>query len=302
VIGKIPEILLDNTDRNRTSPFAFTGNKFEFRAVGSKSNCAKSITVLNAAVAQQLEKFGKEIEVLIDKKDMKKDDAIFNALRDNLKGIKNILFEGDGYSEERKSNTKLNLNHFPVQTLVDLLLIADRYEVPVLVNVCEDGLCARIEEDTAVALLVLAEQFNTYRLRRKCFEFLACHPDLLTSEILEDLPEHLKHELIGLHTWVRPNFTGNGSSLVDESKNIFTSNMAVNRNIFDGDASTVDIFAASSSVDASNMFAAVSAATNGGISAPVADINGLEEEEIGLLLDENSDNDSSNEEVGDIFS
>ncbi|MAV78911.1 MAG: glutamine synthetase type III [Flavobacteriaceae bacterium] len=99
VIGKIPEILLDNTDRNRTSPFAFTGNKFEFRAVGSKSNCAKSITVLNAAVAQQLQKFGKEVEALIEKKDMKKDDAIFNALRDNLKGIKNILFEGDGYSE-----------------------------------------------------------------------------------------------------------------------------------------------------------------------------------------------------------
>ena len=99
VIGKIPEILLDNTDRNRTSPFAFTGNKFEFRAVGSKSNCAKSITVLNAAVAQQLEKFGNEVEDLIEKKDMKKDDAIFNALRDNLKGIKNILFEGDGYSD-----------------------------------------------------------------------------------------------------------------------------------------------------------------------------------------------------------
>lgn len=99
VIGKIPEILLDNTDRNRTSPFAFTGNKFEFRAVGSKSNCAKSITVLNAAVAQQLAKFGNEVEDLIEKKDMKKDDAIFNALRDNLKGIKNILFEGDGYSD-----------------------------------------------------------------------------------------------------------------------------------------------------------------------------------------------------------
>lgn len=102
VIGKIPEILLDNTDRNRTSPFAFTGNKFEFRAVGSKSNCAKSITVLNAVVAQQLEKFGKEVEILINKKDMKKDDAIFNALRDNLKGIKNILFEGDSYSEAWK--------------------------------------------------------------------------------------------------------------------------------------------------------------------------------------------------------
>ncbi len=112
VIGKIPEILLDNTDRNRTSPFAFTGNKFEFRAVGSKSNCAKSITVLNAAVAQQLEKFGKEVEVLIEEKDMKKDDAIFNALRDNIKGIKNILFEGDGYSDSwTKEAKKRGLSH-----------------------------------------------------------------------------------------------------------------------------------------------------------------------------------------------
>lgn len=112
VIGKIPEILLDNTDRNRTSPFAFTGNKFEFRAVGSKSNCAKSVTVLNAAVAQQLEKFSKEVEALIEVKGMKKDDAIFNALRDNLKGIKNILFEGDGYSEEwKKKAVERGLSH-----------------------------------------------------------------------------------------------------------------------------------------------------------------------------------------------
>lgn len=102
VIGKIPEILLDNTDRNRTSPFAFTGNKFEFRAVGSKSNCAKSVTTLNAAVAQQLENFGREVQILVEEKNMKKDDAIFNALRDNLKDIKKILFEGDGYSEEWK--------------------------------------------------------------------------------------------------------------------------------------------------------------------------------------------------------
>ncbi|MGA0373082.1 MAG: glutamine synthetase III [Flavobacteriaceae bacterium] len=117
VIGKIPEILLDNTDRNRTSPFAFTGNKFEFRAVGSKSNCAKSVTVLNAAVAQQLEKFAKEVDNLIEEKDMKKDDAIFNALRDNLKGINNILFEGDGYSEswvkEAKKRGLSNIQNTP---------------------------------------------------------------------------------------------------------------------------------------------------------------------------------------------
>lgn len=100
VVGKIPEILLDNTDRNRTSPFAFTGNKFELRAVGSKSNCAKPMTVLNSIVARQLIDFKKEVDALIDKKGLKKDEAIFNVLREYIKASKKIRFEGDGYSEE----------------------------------------------------------------------------------------------------------------------------------------------------------------------------------------------------------
>ncbi|THD66542.1 glutamine synthetase type III [Robertkochia marina] len=100
VVGKIPEILLDNTDRNRTSPFAFTGNKFELRAVGSKSNCAKPMTVLNSIVARQLIDFKKEVDALIAKKELKKDEAIFNVLREYIKASKKIRFEGDGYSEE----------------------------------------------------------------------------------------------------------------------------------------------------------------------------------------------------------
>ncbi|MGJ8666701.1 MAG: glutamine synthetase III [Patiriisocius sp.] len=99
VVGKIPEILLDNTDRNRTSPFAFTGNKFEFRAVGSTANCAKPMTVLNAIVAQQLMKFKVQVDGLIKDKKMKKDDAIFNVLREYIKDSKRIRFEGDGYGE-----------------------------------------------------------------------------------------------------------------------------------------------------------------------------------------------------------
>ncbi len=100
VVGKIPDVLLDNTDRNRTSPFAFTGNKFEFRAVGSTANCSNSMTTLNAIVAKQLRDFKVEVDALIDSKDMKKDDAIFNVLREYIKHSKKILFEGDGYSEE----------------------------------------------------------------------------------------------------------------------------------------------------------------------------------------------------------
>src|SRR5690606_18833671 len=99
VVGKIPDVLLDNTDRNRTSPFAFTGNKFEFRAVGSTANCANPMTVLNTIVAKQLRDFKVEVDKLIKKKEMKKDDAIFNVLREYIKKSKNILFEGNGYGE-----------------------------------------------------------------------------------------------------------------------------------------------------------------------------------------------------------
>ncbi len=106
VVGKIPDVMLDNTDRNRTSPFAFTGNKFEFRAVGSSANCANAMTTLNSIVAKQLRAFKKEVDTLVEKKDLKKDEAIFNVLREYIKETKNILFEGDGYSDAWEKEAK----------------------------------------------------------------------------------------------------------------------------------------------------------------------------------------------------
>lgn len=106
VVGKIPDVLLDNTDRNRTSPFAFTGNKFEFRAVGSSANCAVAMTTLNSIVAKQLKDFKVEVDALIEKKGLKKDEAIFNILREYIKETKAILFEGDGYSEAWEKEAK----------------------------------------------------------------------------------------------------------------------------------------------------------------------------------------------------
>ena len=106
VVGKIPDVLLDNTDRNRTSPFAFTGNKFEFRAVGSTANCANPMTVLNTIIAKQLKDFKEEVDALIEKKDLKKDEAVFNVLREYIKSSKNILFEGNGYSEAWEKEAK----------------------------------------------------------------------------------------------------------------------------------------------------------------------------------------------------
>lgn len=97
-IGRIPEIILDNTDRNRTSPFAFTGNRFEFRAVGSSANNASALIVLNALVANQLIKFQKAVDALIEK-DVKKDEAIFQVLKELIIQSKPIRFNGDGYSE-----------------------------------------------------------------------------------------------------------------------------------------------------------------------------------------------------------
>ena len=95
----IPELLMDNTDRNRTSPFAFTGNKFEFRAVGSSANCANAMTVLNTIMAETLKRFKKDVDSHIEKGE-KKEIAIMHVIREYIVASEKILFEGDGYSEE----------------------------------------------------------------------------------------------------------------------------------------------------------------------------------------------------------
>jgi len=110
-INKIPELLLDNTDRNRTSPFAFTGNKFEFRAVGGAANSASPMTVLNTIVAETLTQFKLDVDKQIDK-GVKKEVAIANVLRDYTVASKKIRFEGNGYSEEWvKEAAKRGLNN-----------------------------------------------------------------------------------------------------------------------------------------------------------------------------------------------
>ncbi|MDP4281439.1 MAG: glutamine synthetase III [Bacteroidota bacterium] len=111
-LPKIPEILLDNTDRNRTSPFAFTGNKFEFRAVGSSQSCAPAMITLNLIVADQLKKFKKDVDALLVK-DVKKEEAILQVIRKYIRESKNILFEGNNYSEEWvKEAARRGLNNF----------------------------------------------------------------------------------------------------------------------------------------------------------------------------------------------
>jgi glutamine synthetase len=101
----IPELMLDNTDRNRTSPFAFTGNKFEFRAVGSSANCANSMTALNAIMAETLKGFKTDVDTLIEKGE-KKEVAIMQVIQKYIVDSKSILFEGDGYSEAWEKEAK----------------------------------------------------------------------------------------------------------------------------------------------------------------------------------------------------
>ncbi len=115
-IGRIPEILLDNTDRNRTSPFAFTGNRFEFRAVGSSANCAASMIALNAAMAHQLNDFKKSVDNLMTQ-GIGRDEAIFRILKETIIASEPVRFEGDGYSDKWKEEAQqrglTNISHVP---------------------------------------------------------------------------------------------------------------------------------------------------------------------------------------------
>lgn len=146
-ISKIPEIILDNTDRNRTSPFAFTGNKFEFRAVGSSANPAGPMTALNVIVADVLKELKKDIDKEIDSGKEKK-LAIVDVLRKYIKESKHIRFEGDGYSEEwEKEAEKRGLSNLKsTAEALDVLLskpVADLYKRHSVLN--EKELHARHE-------------------------------------------------------------------------------------------------------------------------------------------------------------
>ena len=116
-IGRIPEILLDTTDRNRTSPFAFTGNRFEFRAAGSSANCAAAMITINAAMANQLNEFRIGVEQLMEETHLSKEEAIFQQMKQTIIASAPIRFEGDGYSqqwrEEAARRGLTNICHVP---------------------------------------------------------------------------------------------------------------------------------------------------------------------------------------------
>ena len=140
-VSQIPSILLDNTDRNRTSPFAFTGNRFEFRAVGSSDNCAEAMITLCTAAAEQLTEFKREVDAKIEK-GVKKERAIYETLKSIIKRCKHIHFDGNGYSEEwRREAERRGLD---CETSAPLLF--DRYLDPASIKMFSDmGVYNRVE-------------------------------------------------------------------------------------------------------------------------------------------------------------
>ena len=122
----IPELMLDNTDRNRTSPFAFTGNKFEFRAVGSSANCANAMIALNTIMAETLKQFKKDVDALMDKGD-KKEIAIMHIIQKYIAESKKILFEGDNYSQEwHHEAERRGLSNTPTTPLALDAMVSDK--------------------------------------------------------------------------------------------------------------------------------------------------------------------------------
>ena len=140
-VANIPEILLDNTDRNRTSPFAFTGNRFEFRAVGSSANCGAAMLALNAAVAEQLMLFKEEVDARIEQGEPK-ERVLFDVIKKYIVACKAIRFDGNGYSEEWKDEAaKRGLD---CETSVPLVI--DRYLSDTSINMFErTGVLTRAE-------------------------------------------------------------------------------------------------------------------------------------------------------------
>ena len=140
-IPQIPELLIDNTDRNRTSPFAFTGNRFEFRAVGSEANCASAMIALNTAMAEQLVEFKTKVDALIEKGEPKI-SAVIQVIREYIKACKPIRFDGNGYSEEWKAEAAKR----GLDCETSCPLIFDRYLTPESVKMFESqGVMTKVE-------------------------------------------------------------------------------------------------------------------------------------------------------------
>ena len=184
----IPELMLDNTDRNRTSPFAFTGNKFEFRAVGSSANCAGAMTILNTAMADTLKKFKSEVDGLIEKGE-KKEVAIMQVIQQYIVASKKVLFEGDGYSDEWEQEAARR----GLPNLKTTPLALDAFMTPKAMKLFEDNGIFNMAELKARHEIMLEEYIKKVQIESRVIG------DLATTYIIpsairyqKDLAENLR--------------------------------------------------------------------------------------------------------------
>lgn len=227
VVSKIPDLFLDTTDRNRTSPFAFTGNKFEFRAVGSNANCGKPMMVLNTMVAKQLTDFKQEVDALLkanNKKTTKKEDAILKVLQGYAKSIKPILFEGDGYSKawEEEAHARGLSNHkttpealkenisekaialFSEMQVLSLVELHARYDIALEEYIKTVQIEARVLGDIARNHIVpIAVRYQNILIEnvKGLKEIFGEHFHEVAFEQL-DLIEHISEHIKGIHNKV----------------------------------------------------------------------------------------------------
>ena len=219
-IGRIPEALLDNTDRNRTSPFAFTGNKFELRAVGSSANCAVPMTVLNTIVAEQLNKFKASVDARIKKGDGK-DEAILKELQSLIKQSKNIRFEGNGYGEEWvKEAKKRGLSN--MRTSPEALGVWGRKNV---ISLFEDLKVLKPEELAARREI----EYEKYMMNRQIEATIAC--DLAQNTILPaaiSYQNFLLENIMG----VEEVFSKNGTKMVSPQRDLLERTSSIVNDLY----------------------------------------------------------------------
>lgn len=219
-IGRIPEALLDNTDRNRTSPFAFTGNKFELRAVGSSANCAVPMTVLNTIVAEQLNKFKASVDARIKKGDGK-DEAILKELQSLIKQSKNIRFEGNGYGEEWvKEAKKRGLSN--MRTSPEALGVWGRKNV---ISLFEDLKVLKPEELAARREI----EYEKYMMNRQIEATIAC--DLAQNTILPaaiSYQNFLLENIMG----VEEAFSKNGTKMVSPQRDLLERTSSIVNDLY----------------------------------------------------------------------
>lgn len=244
-ISKIPEILVDATDRNRTSPFAFTGNKFEFRAIGSSANCANAMIVLNTILAEQLYQFNNDVNTIISK-NIDKENAIYTVLRDYIQKSKSILFEGNNYSSEwvaeaekrglpnikstpdalKSLITNKSNNLFSHNQVFNIYELQSRYHIGLENYIKKIQIESRVMGDLAINHIVpTAIKYQNILLENasKLIELFGRENDAVKSQIntIQTISEHIHSIKFNTDNMIEARKKGNNANTIEETASIY---------------------------------------------------------------------------------